>query len=132
MEACNITQPEKNLTVSELKGAFFSLKLNKSPGYDEVSFKVIKKCFGKLHKPLLHIFNASLQNRTFPDELKIANVTPLLKNGSDSGLRNYRPVSALPCFSKIYEKNMYNRLYKHLNDNNILCIEKHSTEHAWS
>ena len=76
LEAYNITQPEKDLTVNELKDAFFSLKLNKSPGYDEVSFNVIKKCFGSLHKPLLHIFNVSLQNGTFPDELKIARVTP--------------------------------------------------------
>ena len=66
LEAYNITQLEKDLTMNEMKGAFFSLKLNKSPGYDEVSFKVIKKCFRSLHKPLLHIFNVSLQNGTFP------------------------------------------------------------------
>ena len=84
LEAHNMTQPEKDLTVNELKDAFFSLKLNKSPGYDEVSFNVIKKCFGSLHKPLLHILYVSLQNGTFSDELKIARVTPLFKNGSDS------------------------------------------------
>ena len=106
LEAYNITQPEKDLTVNELKDAFFPLKLNESPGYDEVSFNVIKKCFGSLHKPLLHIFNVSLQNGTFPDELKIARVTPLFKNGSDSDLGNYRPISVLPCFSKILEKIM--------------------------
>ena len=48
-------QPEHNLRINELKDAFFSLKLNKSPGYDEINFNVIKKCFGSLHKPLLHI-----------------------------------------------------------------------------
>ena len=89
-----------------------------------------------MHKPLLHIFNVSLQNGTFPDELKIARVTPLFKNGSDSDLGNYRPISVLPCFSKILEKIMYNRLYKHLSDNNVLYKkqfgfqEKHSTKHA--
>ena len=84
MEAYNITQPEKDLTVNKLKDTFFSLKLNKDQGYDEGGFNVIKKCFGSLHKPLLHIFNASLQNGTFPDELKIARVTLIFKNGSDS------------------------------------------------
>ena len=89
-----------------------------------------------MHKPLLHIFNVSLQNRTFPDESKLARVTPLLENGSDSDLGNYRPISVLPCFSKILEKIMYNRLYKHLSDNNVLYKkqfgfqEKHSTKHA--
>ena len=40
LEAHSITQPEKNLTVNELKDTFFSLKLTKDPGYDEVSFNV--------------------------------------------------------------------------------------------
>ena len=57
------------------------MKLNKTPGYDEVSFNVIKKCFERLRKPLLHIFNASLQIGTFSNELKIARVTPLFENG---------------------------------------------------
>ena len=111
------------MTVHELKEAFFYLKLNKSPGYDEVSFNVIKKCFWSLHKPLLHIFNVSLQNETFPDELKIARVTPSLKNGSVSDLGNYRPISVLTYFSKILEKMMYSRFYKHLSDNNVFYKE---------
>ena len=69
----------KGSTVNELKDTLFSLKLKKSPGYDEVSFNIIKKCFISLHKPLLYIFNASLQNGTFPDEIKISSVTPLFK-----------------------------------------------------
>ena len=32
---------------------------------------------------------------------------------------NYRPVSVLPCFSKIFDCLMYNRLYKYLKENNI-------------
>ena len=59
------TQPEKVISVNELKDAFFSLKINKSAGYDDISFNVVKKCFGVLHKPLLHIFNLSLQTGIF-------------------------------------------------------------------
>ena len=69
-----------------------------------------------MFRPLLHIFNASLQNGTFPYKLKIAGVTPLFKNGSDSDLENFRTISVLPCFSKILEKIMYNGVYKHLSD----------------
>ena len=115
---------------------FFSLKINKSTGYDDISFNVVKKCFGVLHKPLLHIFNFSLQTSIFPDKLKIARVTPLFKGGENYELENYRPISVLPCFSKILEKIMYNRLYKYLTDNNMLYKkqsgfqEGRSTEHA--
>ena len=54
------TQQEKVISANELKDVFFSLKINKSAGCDDISFNVVKKCFGVLHKPLLHIFNLSL------------------------------------------------------------------------
>ena len=87
------TQPEKVISVNE-----FSLKINKSAGYVDISFNVVKKCFGVLHKPLLHIFNLSLQTGIFPDKLKITRVTPLLKGGENYKLGNYRPISVLACF----------------------------------
>ena len=129
-------QKENDLTINELKEAFFSLKTNKSPGYDDINFNVIRQCFGSLHKPLLHVFSQSLKTGVFPDELKIARVSPLFKKGDDSELGNYRPISVLPCFSKVLEKIMHNRLYKHLSENNLLYKkqfgfqQKHSTEHA--
>ena len=85
---------------------------------------------------MLHIFNLSLQTGIFPDKLKIARVTPLFKGGENYELGNYRPISVLPCFSKILEKIVYNRLYKYLTDNSMLYKkqfgfqEGHSTEHA--
>ena len=50
---------------------FFYLKTNKSHGYDEVSFHVIKHCFGVLYKPLLSIFYLSIEKVIFPNDLKI-------------------------------------------------------------
>ena len=85
---------------------------------------------------MLHIFNLSLQTGIFPDKLKIARVTSLLKGGENYQLGNYRPIFVLPCFSKVLEKIMYNRLYKYLTDNSMLYKkqfgfqDRHSTEHA--
>ena len=53
-------------------------------------------------------------------ELKVARIIPLLKSGDPMIFSNYRPVSVLPAFSKIYERIMYNRLIKFLNDFDIL------------
>ena len=44
-------QSEFDLTVNELKEGFFSLKINKSSGYDGISFNVVKNYFGTLIKP---------------------------------------------------------------------------------
>ena len=65
---------------------------------------------------LAHVFNKSLQTGIVPDKLKIAKVIglPLYKNDNPEQFKNYRPISILPCFSKIIERMMYNRLYSFL------------------
>ena len=55
------TMQHKSVSINELRIAFFSLKLNKIPGYDEISFNVVKKCFSELCKPLKHVFNVSIE-----------------------------------------------------------------------
>ena len=98
-----------------------------------MSFNVIKKCFGELCEPLKYLFNLSIIKEIFPDDLKIAKFTPIYKPDNS---RNYRPISVLPCFSKILERIMYNRLQKYLKDENILYYKQfgfqtgHSTYHA--
>ena len=68
--------------------------------------------------------------------MKIAKVTPVFKGGDSADLSNYRPISVLPCFSKILERLMYNRLYKHLSNLRIVYPKQfvfqkgHSTNHA--
>ena len=120
LQKWNTIQPENSLTINELKDAFFSLRTNKSPGHDGISFNVINNFFGPLSTPLLNIFNLSLEKGIFPDELKTARVTPIYKTGDENDFGNYRPISLLPCFSKMLEKIMYKRLYNHLSQNHML------------
>ena len=75
--------------------------------------------------PLSYIYNYSLNTGIFPDRLKIAVVKPLHKKGDKSNISNYRPISLLPTFSKIFEKAMYSRLNQHLYTNNILVPEQY-------
>ena len=57
----------------------------------------------------------------FPDPLKIVKVTSVSKTGDPKEISNYRQISALPCFQKILERNMYNRFYSYLvNEKNII------------
>ena len=70
IKKCNSIQPEHPLSINELKDAFFLLGINKSPGFDRISFTVLKNCFGALHKPLLHVFNLSIVKGISPDALK--------------------------------------------------------------
>ena len=90
----------KSIFEEELKRAFFSLKPNKTPGYDNINVNVIKKIYEELKTPLMRTFNLSLSTGIFPDKLKIAKVSPMLKNGKKNILTNYRPNQFFHVFQK--------------------------------
>ena len=130
------TFDEFPLTDEELLNAFASLKPNKSPGFDDICSDVVKFVIYELVRPIKHIFYLSLEKGIFPDKLKIARITPIFKSGNEELVNNYRPISVLPCFSKVLERITYNRLYSFLLDKNILYDKQfgfqkdNSTEHA--
>ena len=68
----------------------------------------------------LIIFNVSLQTGIVPDDLKVAKVVPIYKKDNPEIFSNYRPVSLLPCFSKILERIVHERCYSFLSNNSIL------------
>ena len=87
---------------------------NGSPGIDDICAKPIKYISDVIIIPLCYICQLSLTQGCFPNELKVAKIIPLYKNGEKSQFNNYRPISLLPLFSKILERLMYNRLYAFL------------------
>ena len=127
---------EANLTDDELKEALRSLKPSKSPGYDNISSNVVNETSDIFFTPLKYIFDLSLQQGIFPENLKIAKMSPVYKKDEEFLLTNYRAISVLPCFSKLLERIMYNRIFKYLSENSILYKKQfdfqtsHSTEHA--
>ncbi len=61
-----------------------------------------------------------MNSSIFPAELKIAKVLPLYKTGDRKLLSNYRPISILPIFSKIFEKVIQSRLCSFFDKEGIL------------
>ena len=84
----------------------------------------------------MNISNPSLNTGFFPDRMKVAKDTPIVKKGEKFGISSYRPISVLLCFSKILEQIMYNRLQDYSTLNKILFNKQfeflagHSTEHT--
>ena len=85
---------------------------------------------------LVTLINESFLTGIFPDKLKIAKVIAIHKKGATDDPSNYRPISLLSVFSKIFEKIMHKRLYNFLEVNDILqplqfgFRKKHSTQHT--
>ena len=80
--------------------------------------------------------NSSIKQGIFPSELKIAKVFLIFKAGDEQLITNYRPISVLNFFSKIFEKVEANYIVDFLESNTILYEHQygfrkgHSTNHA--
>ena len=102
----------------------------------DISITILKKCFKHIAGHLSRFFNIFMETGTFPDILKIGKITPIFKKGDPQLLDNYRPVSVIPIFAKIFEKVIYTRLYSFLSSMNIIYDKQfgfrksHSTSHA--
>ena len=93
---------------------------NKSPGHDGIGNLIVKKVAQSISKPLAEIINLSLSTGSVPEKMKIAKVIPIYKKDNAEIFSNYRPVSVLPCFSKILERLVFNRCINYINKYNLL------------
>jgi len=80
----------------------------------EVSTKILKISARFISSPLSYIFNKSMLSGTLSTRLKYAIVKPLLKKGDKENIANYRPISLLTSFSKVFERIICDRLLKQI------------------
>ena len=85
--------------------------VNKAHGHDDISIRMIKMCDESLVRPLSIMFQNSLNSCIYPSTWKKANVIPVHKKDNKQCVNNYRPVSLLPVFGKIFEKLIFNEIY---------------------
>ena len=98
--------------------------------------RVLRSARHILSHPLSVLINKSVEHGIYPTKLKLAKVIPIHKANDESDPSNYRPISLLSVFNRIFEKMMYIRLKSFLEKFSILYDsqygfrEKWSTEHA--
>ena len=86
------------------------LKSGKAPGPDSVSTNLAKDVAKSIENPLVMILNASLAKGLVPNVWKLAKITPILKPGARNEKNNYRPISVLSVFAKLFEKIVHDQL----------------------
>ena len=97
-----------------------SIDTKKSFGYDKVHPLFLSSPALEIFRPLTHIINLSLKHGIFPDNLKIAKVIPIFKQGSRSSCNNYCPISVLSALGNIFERCILNQLSFYLTYEDIL------------
>ena len=90
-----------------------------------LSTKFIKRNVSLFVEPLSKLVNLTLETSKFPDSLKIAKVLPIYKKGEINDYANYRPISILPSFSKIFERVIYDQIAIYLESNNALYLDQY-------
>ena len=96
--------------VNEIENIILALKNKKTCGHDGFSNEMIKLCSPVISPYLVQCFNNCIDEGVFPEFLKNAKVIPLHKSGSKKDANNYRPISLLTSFNKIFEKMIFNRM----------------------
>ena len=89
-------------------------------GSDGISGQMLSLCDNSVVLPLKIISQNILVASTYPDTWKLANVIPIFKKGDKQSINNYRPIYLLPICGKIFEKIIFDNLYKYLNSNNLI------------
>lgn len=104
------------VAAKDLKSSFVS-------GIDGIPSFLVKSCIVPISAILCKIFNCSLQKGKFPNKWKVAVVVPVPKKGNVSSIKNYRPISLLCIFSKLFEKTIYKSIYFHVH--NQISVHQH-------
>ena len=131
----NKPYPQLNLTpvnAKEIKNIIRTLKWKNSHGYNEVPLNILKISAPYIIPPLIYLYNKSITTGIFPTRLKYSQIVPIYKKGDKHVLSNYRPISLLTSFSKIFEQVIYNRLYDHVTHYKILSKEQYGFRNNYS
>jgi hypothetical protein len=102
-----------------------SLKTKNSFGVDEIPIQFLKLIAPFIISLLNFICNNFLFSALFSERLKYATIKLVYKKGNKLFTTYYRSVSLLTYFSKIFEKLIHSKLYKHIFTNNILVKEQY-------
>jgi hypothetical protein len=115
VDTANVTEFDfKHTDVSSVNKILSNLGINKATGYDGIPPKALK-CSSQTMSPILcNAINNMVDQCSFPQPLKKAQVSPIYKAKSRLTWTNFRPVSVLTCISKIFETTMSKQMSPHL------------------
>ena len=114
-----------SITEDDISYAIQNLKSNKSHGSDLILNEFLKSAEGKMIDVFVNLFNLILNTGFIPEDWTIGILRPIYKNkGSRDDPNNYRPISILSCFSKLFTSVLNTRIKLFFEENRILGNEQ--------
>ena len=99
-----------NTTANAFKDEINKLDPSKAGIENDIPTKILISSSDIVCNHLLHIYNHTKNDNTYPRSLKLADVTPIHKKDARTSLKNYRPVSLIHIVSKLFEQDMYSQI----------------------
>ena len=101
------------------------IKVDKSPGPDEVYPRTLWEAREEIAGPLAEIFESSIVTGEVPEDWRVANIVPLFKKGCRKKPGNDRPVNLMSVVGKLLEGILRDRIYRHLKRQGLIRDSQH-------
>ena len=115
----------QEISETEVYDVIKNLKTNKASGIFEISNKFIKMAALIICPIFTKLLNKCFENETFPDVFKISQIIPIPKVNVPQHLQDFRPISLLPTFAKIFEKIIHNKMMSFIDKFKIIDTAQH-------
>ena len=127
---CNSKSPDtsfflKPVTPHEVKLEILSIPNNKSSGLYSCPTQLLKRSCDIISPVLANFLNKSVSLGVYPSKLKMSKVIPVYKADDETDACNYRPISLLSNFNRIFEKIMYNRMKVFIQKHQLLSSSQY-------
>ena len=104
------------VTEDQVREDIMNLDGSKATPIGDISVDILKSTAG-IHFPFItNSINLQIGKGCSPEELKLAEVSPIFKKKDDLDKENYRPVSILPHVSKVFERIVYHQINDDMKD----------------
>ena len=111
-KALNSTFHFRKISCNKVEKIVNNLNSKKSCQQEDIPTKIIKLNNDLIAEFIAEHCNSCIYEGKFPSESKHADIVPIYKKKDKSNKSNYRPVSILSNYFKVYEKLIYNQLYQ--------------------
>ena len=124
----------KVISSSDVEHELKSLNSKKANTFKNIPPKLLKENSDICNDTILRVINNGIRTSQFPNDLKLADVTPIFKKVDSSDVKNYRPISVLPVMSKVFERILQKQITEYIDKfmSPYLCgfRKGFSTQHA--
>ena len=100
----------QRIKLANVKKEILNLSSKKATRKGDIPAKILKNSINTYLSELTILINNCLKEGVFPDDLKLADITPIFKKEGSLNKENYRPISILSHLSKVFERILYKQI----------------------